>query len=60
MQSYKKASGLKTFSLATFCLFFLLTPVPTFSQARTVNAIMDTAKTGAPISPNIYGQFLEH
>jgi hypothetical protein len=30
------------------------------SQARTVNATVDTSKTGAPISENIYGQFLEH
>jgi alpha-N-arabinofuranosidase len=60
MQSYKKVSGLKTFSFAKFCLLFLLTPVPTFSQARTITATIDTSKTGAPISKNIFGQFLEH
>ena len=30
------------------------------SQARIVNATIDTSKTGAPISKYIYGQFLEH
>ena len=30
------------------------------SQTRIVTATIDTAKTGAPISKNIYGQFLEH
>jgi len=31
-----------------------------FPQARTVNGTIDVSKTGAPISKNIYGQFLEH
>src|ERR1700749_672281 len=60
MQSYTKVSGLKTFSLAKFFLLFLLTPALAFSQTHTVNATIDTAKIGAPISKNIYGQFLEH
>src|SRR5664279_5625748 len=30
------------------------------SETRTVNATIDVSKTGAPISKNIYGQFLEH
>jgi alpha-N-arabinofuranosidase len=43
------------------CLLLLLAlPCGASSQGRTVNATIDTAKTGAPISKNIYGQFLEH
>jgi alpha-N-arabinofuranosidase len=43
------------------CLLFLFAlPCGLSSQARTVNANVDTSKTGAPISKNIYGQFLEH
>jgi alpha-N-arabinofuranosidase len=61
MRSYKKISWLKTFSLfLKLCLLFLLAPAPAFSQARTVIATIDISKTGAPISKNIYGQFLEH
>ena len=30
------------------------------SQTRIVNATIDTSNTVAPISKNIYGQFLEH
>jgi len=43
------------------CLLSLLAlPCAVSSQARTVNATIDTSKTSAPISKNIYGQFLEH
>ena len=43
------------------CLLLLLSlPFDLSSQARIVTATIDTAKTGAPISKNIYGQFLEH
>ena len=35
-------------------------PGRSFPQARTVNGMIDVSKTGAPISKNIYGQFLEH
>lgn len=31
-----------------------------FSQIRVVNVTIDASKTGHPISPYIYGQFLEH
>jgi alpha-N-arabinofuranosidase len=31
-----------------------------FSQAHSISATIDASKTGAPISKNIYGQFLEH
>src|SRR5580704_6346462 len=30
------------------------------AQTNVVNAAIDISKTGAPISKNIYGQFLEH
>ncbi len=43
------------------CLLLLFSlPSALSSQARIVNATINTAKTGAPISKNIYGQFLEH
>jgi hypothetical protein len=43
------------------CLLLLLSlPSALSSQTRIVTATIDTAKTGAPISKNIYGQFLEH
>ena len=43
------------------CLVLLLVmPCAVSSQTRVVNATVDTSKTGAPISKNIYGQFLEH
>ncbi|MGA2534789.1 MAG: hypothetical protein ABSF53_02150 [Terracidiphilus sp.] len=31
-----------------------------FSQPHPIIATIDASKTGAPISKNIYGQFLEH
>ena len=31
-----------------------------FSQPHSISATIDASKTGAPISKNIYGQFLEH
>jgi alpha-N-arabinofuranosidase len=43
------------------CLLLLLSlPSALSSQTRIVTATIDTSKTGAPISKNIYGQFLEH
>lgn len=43
------------------CLLLLLTlPGALSSQNRIVNATIDVSKTGAAISKNIYGQFLEH
>ena len=38
----------------------LASSTPALSQAHAVNATIDTSKTGAPISKDIYGQFLEH
>ena len=60
MHQFQKLA--KTLSLrVALCLLVLSTlPCTTSSQARIVNATVDTSKTGAPISKNIYGQFLEH
>jgi alpha-N-arabinofuranosidase len=35
-------------------------PIAALSQTSPITATVDVAKTGAPISKNIYGQFLEH
>jgi alpha-N-arabinofuranosidase len=60
MHQFQKLA--KTLSLrAALCLLLLLTlPFTSSSQDRIVNATIDTSKTSAPISKNIYGQFLEH
>ncbi len=62
MHSFLKLAFGKTLSLhPAGCLLFLLAlPCTLWSQTRIVNASIDTSKTGAPISKNIYGQFLEH
>ena len=62
MHSLKKIAALKTFSLIPGLLIvsLLASPIAVLPQARTVNAAIDTSKTGAPISKYIYGQFLEH
>jgi hypothetical protein len=43
-------------------LFLAAVLFSTFCSAQTVavHATIDASKTGAPISKNIYGQFLEH
>jgi alpha-N-arabinofuranosidase len=38
----------------------MLVPSVAFCQPHSISATIDTSKTGAPISKNIYGQFLEH
>ena len=43
-----------------FLLSFFLPAAAALSQAPAITATVDVAKTGAPISRNIYGQFLEH
>lgn len=60
MHSFLKTA--KTLSLhSASCLLILLAlPCALWSQPRIVNATIDASKTGAPISKNIYGQFLEH
>jgi alpha-N-arabinofuranosidase len=62
MHSFLKLALAKTLSQhSAVCLLFLLAlPCAASAQARIVNATVDTTKTGAPISKNIYGQFLEH
>lgn len=62
MRSFRKIANPRTFSPLTALLLsaFLGSPASVSSQARTINAIIDTTKTGTPISKNIYGQFLEH
>ena len=62
MHSFKKIAAPKTFPMILGLLIasMLASPGPLRSQAPTVNATIDTTKTGTPISKNIYGQFLEH
>ncbi len=62
MHSFKKIAVPKTLSLILGLLFvpLLVSPATALSQTRTVNATIDSSKTGAPISKYIYGQFLEH
>jgi alpha-L-arabinofuranosidase len=62
MLSFKKIAAPKTFSLILGLIMgpLLASPALVLSQAHSVNATIDTSKTGAPISKYIYGQFLEH
>ncbi len=62
MHAFLKFALAKTLSRSqVVCLLFpLALPFAASSQTRVVNATIDTSKTGAPISKNIYGQFLEH
>ena len=62
MHPFFKTALAKTLSQQpAFCLLAVLAlALGTSAQIRTVTATIDTAKTGAPISKNIYGQFLEH
>jgi alpha-N-arabinofuranosidase len=57
MQSAKRMSVLK---MPVLLLAALSLSVATAAQSPTVNVTIDAAKTGAPISKYIYGQFLEH
>lgn len=61
MRPFRQFAARNVCILSVACLVSL----PTFSsmafgQNRTVNATIDTSKTGTPISKYIYGQFLEH
>jgi alpha-L-arabinofuranosidase len=62
MRSFRTTAGRERFSLVPRLLLLPLLASTAFgtSQPRTVNATIDTTKTGAPISKYIYGQFLEH
>jgi alpha-N-arabinofuranosidase len=55
----KTVKALSQLPMAYLLLLFAL-PCAASSQTRIVNATIDASKTGAPISKNIYGQFLEH
>ncbi len=48
-------SGVPAMLLAVLC-FSLMSA----AQTSPINATIDASKTGAPISKNLYGQFLEH
>jgi alpha-N-arabinofuranosidase len=52
----KRALLLRRVLLLSFCL----PPAAALSQAPVVTAIVSVKETGAPISKNLYGQFLEH
>jgi len=41
-------------------VLLLVSPGLVLSETHAVSATIDVSKTGAPISKNIYGQFLEH
>ncbi len=62
MHPFFKTALAKTLSQQpALCLLAVLAlTLGTSAQIRTVTSTIDTAKTGAPISRNIYGQFLEH
>ena len=62
MHPFEKIAVPRTISLILGLLMVLLlaSPVLVLSETRAVNATIDASKTGAPISKNIYGQFLEH
>jgi alpha-L-arabinofuranosidase len=62
MHLFLKTALAKTLSQQpALCLLAVLALTSgTSAQTRTVTATIDTAKTGVPISKNIYGQFLEH
>jgi len=57
LQSGIRRSFLKV-SAGLLAILFL--SVVSAAQAPKVNAVIDASKTGAPISKNLYGQFLEH
>ena len=62
MVSFMRIAAAKKILLIAGLLMVTLLAAPALvrSQAHEVNATIDTSKTGAPISKNIYGQFLEH
>ncbi len=62
MRSFLKIAVVKGLSVhPALCLLSLLALSCTASsQTCVVNATIDTSNTVAPISKNIYGQFLEH
>jgi alpha-N-arabinofuranosidase len=49
-----------SFIFGPIVVSLLASPALVLAQTHTINAAIDTSKTGAPISKYIYGQFLEH
>ena len=47
-------------SFVNSCVFAVVFSTFVLAQTKEVNVTIDASKTGAPISKNIYGQFLEH
>ncbi len=60
MPSFLKFAKKHFLPTAACLLTLLVLPCAVWSQTSIVNATINTSKTGAPISKNIYGQFLEH
>src|SRR5258705_519840 len=48
---------MKSFAASLLCVLCL---APAVLRAGTIEVKLDAAKTGAPINPYIYGQFIEH
>jgi alpha-N-arabinofuranosidase len=57
MQSARRISALK---MPALLLATVILSLVSAAQTTPVNVTIDASKTGAPISKNIYGQFLEH
>jgi len=59
---FEKIAGPKTFSLilSLSMVLPLASSVVVLAETHAVKTTIDVSKTGAPISKNIYGQFLEH
>ena len=51
---------MKLSSAASLVLAAITVAAPATAPAQTVAAVIDASKTGAPISPYVFGQFLEH
>src|SRR5690348_1705453 len=59
---FEKIAGLRKIAMTLGLLMAIpfASPVSVPAETHAVNATIDISKTGAPISKNIYGQFLEH
>ena len=51
---------MKTPALLSLVVGLMLAPLAAAGAGATIAVELDAAKTGAPISPFIYGQFVEH
>ena len=62
MLPFEKIAVPKTLSFihGLLVVFLVASPALVLAETPVVNATIDVSKTGAPISKNIYGQFLEH